>query len=237
MQSPQRYPGQGQQLRAQTAPLAQQAPLSAEALSSGAAVANVFGPALSRTRASDGPAIAAERAALQARVDAAGERRAAAERAALAAEWEASHRPPPRAAFYNTREGDALISAARADLSARAKPVERAPAHLNSVQQNCQRVYHGECVLAQNLAELSPGPPPPFAPYPLQEYNRFNSQARTWSGPDVAPRLKSVPYRAKEMDVPRRHDLVKNLRRNRSISNYDHGLPFLAKHTNNLVSC
>lgn len=144
----------------------------------------------------------------------------------------------PRAAFYNTRAGEAVIAQARADLSARAKPVDH-NTHRNTVQDNRQRVYHAECVLPANLANQTPSVAPAFTEYPLQEYNRFNVESRSWSGPSTHPRLKSVPYSkpGSMMDVPRRHDLVKNLKKNQSISNYDHNLPFLAKHTNNLVSC
>ena len=145
----------------------------------------------------------------------------------------------PRTAFYNTREGETVINQARAELSARAKPVD-SNTHRSTVQDNRQRAYHGECVLPCDLANLTPATQAHFTEYPLQEYNRFNVETRSWSGPSTHPRLKSVPYskpNGSSMDVPRRHDLVKNLKKNKSISNYDHGLPFLAKHTNNLVSC
>lgn len=152
------------------------------------------------------------------------------------------HGGRPTAAFYNTRSGEGLIAQARLDLSARAKPVDH-NTHRTTVQDNRQRVYHADCVLPANLAQQSPRVQPQFEQYPLQEYNRFSTETRSWSGPSTHPRLKSVPYSKPAaggpngLDVATRHDLVRNLKKNQSISNYDHNLPFIAKHTNNLVSC
>jgi hypothetical protein len=146
----------------------------------------------------------------------------------------------PRTAFYNTRAGEAVIAQARLDLSARAKPIDH-NTHRSTVQDNRQRAYHAECVLPANVANQTPQIQPIFQQYPLMEYNRWNIHARTWSGPSTHPRLKPVPFSRPNgptsLDVARRHDLVKNLKKNKSISNYDHNLPFLAKHTNNLLSC
>lgn len=106
------------------------------------------------------------------------------------------------------------------------------------MQDNRQRAYHAECVLPADLADQPPAVSPAFQQYPLQEY-----AALTGSGAPLVQtqRLKSVPYTRpngpKSLDVARRHDLVANIKKARSISNHDHGLPFLAKHTNNLVSC
>ena len=100
------------------------------------------------------------------------------------------------------------------------------------------------CVFAsaeQNLAKARPTDSAEFTQYPLAEYNRFNLEARTWSGPETHVRVKPAPYSSpngpRKLDVPRRHDLIKNLKKNTSNSNYDHGRPFVAKHTNNLLSC
>lgn len=137
----------------------QQAPLSPssqqpQSLSNGGATAVLYGPPLSRTRASDVPEIAAHRAEYDARLSELDRARSEAERHEAAAQWDRQqrlqgpglHGGHPRTAFYNTADGADLIAAARRDLSARAKPVDR-HMHRSTVEDNRQRAYHAECVL------------------------------------------------------------------------------------------
>ncbi len=154
------------------------------------------------------------------------------------------------------RVNEALIAQAREDLSAHAHPAASAAAvsssspsshahHLTGSHDNHQRLYHSACVLPNDIATGIPDPRlgAQFQQYPLAEYNRFDSKLRSFTGPGTEPRLKPAAYLARKgknktaLDVARRHDLVKNITQNRSISNHNHGLPFVAKHTNNLVSC
>ena len=153
----------------QSGPFAQHAaqplsPSQQQPIYNGGATAVLYGPPLSRTRASDAAEIAAHRAEYDARLSELDRARSAAERAQLAAEWDRQqrlhgpglHGGHPRPAFYNTAEGADLIAAARRDLSARAKPVDR-DTHRSTVQDNLQRAYHAECVLgAMTKTSLHP---------------------------------------------------------------------------------
>lgn len=141
------------QQQQQTQPLSPSA-AAQQPIYNGGATAVLYGPPLSRTRASDAAEIAAHRAEYDARLAELDRARSEAERAELAAQWDRQqrlqgpglHGGHPRTAFYNTTEGADLIAAARRDLSARAKPVDR-DTHRSTVQDNGQRAYHAECVL------------------------------------------------------------------------------------------
>ena len=155
----------------------QQSPSLQQAYNGGA-TASLYGPALSRTRASDAESIAQARSEYDSQMAAMDAQRDAANRSALAAEWERTNGQVARpAAFYNTREGDELIAAARLDL-ARSKPAAAATAngngtaHLASVHDNRQRVFHNDCVLAQNIALEQPKSRAAFQQFPLQGTTR-----------------------------------------------------------------
>jgi hypothetical protein len=218
-------------------------------LQRGSATASLYGPSLSRTRPSDSATIAAARAEYDAQL---AMRQAEADvqaRSQAEGEWDAAQQQKGnRTAFYNTAAGNALISQARQDLNTHTHhSPSAAPSDgsvLTGVHDNRQRVFHAECVLPQNIAIGVPDERngAKFQQYPLFEYNRFDSKLRTFAGPGVDSRLKPAAYMPRRsLDVARRHDLVRNLKdspkANPSISNYNHSLPFVAKHTNNLVSC
>lgn len=130
-----------------------------------------------------------------------------------------------RTAFYNTREGAKIIDTARADLHVRPKPIDDTT-QKSSVQDNRQRAYHHDCTIPSSMLTRPVEKIGEFQSYPSEEYRFTGRFASTVYRPRYVVKSPS-----KAAPVQRRHEMWRNLVKP-SISNYDHGLPFLAKHTN-----
>jgi len=160
-----------------------------------------------------------------------------------------------RPAFYNTREGEEWLQKTRSELARTGQAVASSPSPSSAsvapsgamsemhTASTSQRYFHSQCVLPDYITkQAAPSTNAEYLPYPIQEYNRSGA------GPDVigsttGVRVKSVvhsPHQDRDSlshQVLVRHDMVANIRKKESTSNYEHSRNFIAKHTNNLVTC
>lgn len=143
--------------------------------------------------------------------------------------------PHSRTVFYNTQEGAKIIASARAALSNRSKPLDLST-HKSDIQENRQRAFHQDCLYSKTARDYTQPKLPHFRHYPMEEYHRFDADRRLVVGPNphVGTRPIPVGIPGGTDGVLTRHNMVKNLKKNQSTSNYNHGRNFISLHTNHL---